>query len=882
MHRTEGLYNSSNLFVNGPPGTRVEKNILNAFQEEIANVIEGAGLTLQTAATDTRDQLASALAVAYSRYYLVVDPTVADQGVATTEGDRSIKDHLDAIGTSKYATLLCEHNRAANNTDYICSTTIDASAYTNVTLKPQPGARLVDDASNADFNWGGKIDALPNQQIYLWGNGTGSILGTPLVDVFYGDWLGLAADDASDDGPLISMGVDMASNAKVKFKLSAGTYFIADPGISIAIDDAYIEGTDQTVLRCERTYYSDEGGGQFLLGQGTVIQGDTITNITLKNIQIKGVYDTAWGDQTTNSNDVAGSAFYMLYFQDCTNLTLDNVKITNSRSSSFALPAGHEARLTGREGYNAILISGCTNVKLLKSRYYDSCGEGLKLYDCTKVFVDKGIFDNSYGISFLDIIYSTYVKVVNSNFLKTLKSDSGDLLNVASSHVIVSGNTFLNGGCDVGNETLSSEINAAFLLHDTVVIGNTLVNGAITMATTIWAGAGAPTGWVQENVEVAHNTITIDLDTRPAANGTTVLDYTAVKLPVNYDARNISVHDNTIILKGTLQAGGATYNRIRLINGIMGASGYARDNIAIKNNKIKVDLTGYDTGEIDKINTQSGWFISNFGGWTKLSIKDNEIDCPVGITMMRHDSIAKLTIKDNTVSSESFFLMPDLGTEFDVTDLDITDNKFTFYNTAGHTYTSANIVTQGFGSFVRMHIDDVATDIVRMYVRDNIINAATFVYISNSAISASVACDIKMEKNNMLFVDYGAESGTVYGLFVGKANTDNDRSTVRLIGNYFTENAATSKSFKIAEWDQLDIIDNEWIGTYTLDISTDDISGVGTSRLFIENNRSLGITDVTLTNANTAVTRLMRDNSADIDLNVAITNTQETSWNPSP
>jgi len=61
MHRTEGTYHSSNLFTDGPPGTRLEENWLNAVQEEICNVIETAGITLKTAASETRDQLYDAI-----------------------------------------------------------------------------------------------------------------------------------------------------------------------------------------------------------------------------------------------------------------------------------------------------------------------------------------------------------------------------------------------------------------------------------------------------------------------------------------------------------------------------------------------------------------------------------------------------------------------------------------------------------------------------------------------------------------------------------------------------------------------------------------------------------------------------------------------------
>jgi len=65
MHRTEGLNNDAGLFTNGPPGTRVEENFLNALQEEICNVIEGAGVTLKTAATETRNQLWTVLSTLF-------------------------------------------------------------------------------------------------------------------------------------------------------------------------------------------------------------------------------------------------------------------------------------------------------------------------------------------------------------------------------------------------------------------------------------------------------------------------------------------------------------------------------------------------------------------------------------------------------------------------------------------------------------------------------------------------------------------------------------------------------------------------------------------------------------------------------------------------
>ena len=61
MHKTEGSNNVLNRFSNGPPGTRVEEDWLNAIQDEIVTVVEAGGLILKTAATETGDQLLAAI-----------------------------------------------------------------------------------------------------------------------------------------------------------------------------------------------------------------------------------------------------------------------------------------------------------------------------------------------------------------------------------------------------------------------------------------------------------------------------------------------------------------------------------------------------------------------------------------------------------------------------------------------------------------------------------------------------------------------------------------------------------------------------------------------------------------------------------------------------
>lgn len=87
MHRTEGenfdLVGGLNFFKDGPPGTKVEKNFLNAIQEELVGLIEGSGLTINTASTDSRDQLQKAVSKLASLLTYAIDAGIADAYVIT-------------------------------------------------------------------------------------------------------------------------------------------------------------------------------------------------------------------------------------------------------------------------------------------------------------------------------------------------------------------------------------------------------------------------------------------------------------------------------------------------------------------------------------------------------------------------------------------------------------------------------------------------------------------------------------------------------------------------------------------------------------------------------------------------------------------------------
>ena len=111
MHRTEGTNNVGNLFFNGPPGTVVEEDWLNAVQEEICYLIEQAGLTVLTAGTETRQQLKAAVAALIAVHAAL---TSTHGAVSAATADKIIL--RDAAGRAKVVDPSVASDIATKNT----------------------------------------------------------------------------------------------------------------------------------------------------------------------------------------------------------------------------------------------------------------------------------------------------------------------------------------------------------------------------------------------------------------------------------------------------------------------------------------------------------------------------------------------------------------------------------------------------------------------------------------------------------------------------------------------------------------------------------------------------------------------------------------------
>ncbi len=110
MHRIEGanfkIIAGKNTFTDGPPGTAIGADWLNAVQEEIATVIESEGIALSTASVDTHGQLLEAINLKTTiskkftsiETFIVFSNLVSTRIVALTAGTQNLASgHIQAV-----------------------------------------------------------------------------------------------------------------------------------------------------------------------------------------------------------------------------------------------------------------------------------------------------------------------------------------------------------------------------------------------------------------------------------------------------------------------------------------------------------------------------------------------------------------------------------------------------------------------------------------------------------------------------------------------------------------------------------------------------------------------------------------------------------------
>ena len=162
------------------------------------------------------------------RYF--VDSTEADQGVATATGDRTIKDHVDAIGATKKATLYFRHDFDADETDYTLTTNTTISS--NITVEIENGA-ILDGVGTLTIS--GHFNAGFRQ---VFGTSVTILFGVNSVTEIHPEWWG-TFPNGTDDTTILNKAIAAADlvgtfdgYADASIIVRPGRYYIADNSLS--------------------------------------------------------------------------------------------------------------------------------------------------------------------------------------------------------------------------------------------------------------------------------------------------------------------------------------------------------------------------------------------------------------------------------------------------------------------------------------------------------------------------------------------------------------------------------------------------------------------------------------------------------------------------
>jgi len=259
-----------------------------------------------------------AVVEASHRYF--VDSTEADQGVATATGDKTIKDHVDAIGTTKKATIYCLHDFYADTTSYTVTTNVTITS--NITLEIENGALI---AGAGTLTIQGQFKAGLHK---VFGSSITVVFAGGVCEKYHPEWFDDDIDalvDSLTSGGLVWL------NRKI-YTITSGitctNHYVTFDGQS----DATIHLNDATGLLTHLTF-----------GNGTdKLYGNNVRNITFTRAQAA----------------TAGSA---IYYNFCSCFRVEFCRIYGGAS---------------RYIYNGITVKECFYAEIVENHidYMNNCG----------------------------------------------------------------------------------------------------------------------------------------------------------------------------------------------------------------------------------------------------------------------------------------------------------------------------------------------------------------------------------------------------------------------------------------------------------------------------------------------------------------------------
>lgn len=180
---------------------------------------------------------------------LYPDPSATDQGAVDATYD-SVKDLIDAIGSTEKATLVFRHNGATSTTTYVFLTSETITS--NITVIMEPGA-VISVATGVIVTIQGAFSALPVQCFSL--TGTGKVVFGTTISRMMVEWWGATGDNSTDCTSAIIaalVSADESGSAACDVRFLSGIYRTSGDIDLGGMDKVSIvgEGVDATTIRC--------------------------------------------------------------------------------------------------------------------------------------------------------------------------------------------------------------------------------------------------------------------------------------------------------------------------------------------------------------------------------------------------------------------------------------------------------------------------------------------------------------------------------------------------------------------------------------------------------------------------------------------------------
>jgi len=342
----------------------------------------------------------------------LVDNTESDQGAAGSGG--SVKDYVDAIGTTKKATLFFPHLAIDGNTTVYTFST-DETIPSNINIVIQNGALLTDDASNATLTINGNVEA-GIYQIFDWGTGSGALVVGGGGSERPAAWFGFltSASAAVNAAKIMQAHDSFAGSLGGSILLHRGSFSVASDVIQVKNKNIEFRGVGTGYA-----YEAGEGGTSLTFGAGTYGFDLAVTQnagyyCTIRNMRIIGSAAVSYGIATYGPQIIEDVEVTGFNLAGIIVLQMGNQVHIRRVSSSYNVGTG---LIIDDSGGNTTTLS-------IADSNFRRNAVGVQIYNGINISFRNCVIESNYGLGLE--IYATDTKAIAYVLFEDVWFESND------------------------------------------------------------------------------------------------------------------------------------------------------------------------------------------------------------------------------------------------------------------------------------------------------------------------------------------------------------------------------------------------------------------------------------------------------------------------